>query len=118
MADYHLGENNELPFVPLELWATTHITTWEEEKMGIPREKTKMWREQYQVFDSDDVGFIREETRSGNNSYDESESENDNATAGEREESTSRSRKRAISVLTTASESRNRSPTKKQNTSN
>ena len=37
----HLTDDNNLPFLPIELWATTHISKWEESRMGIPGFKTR-----------------------------------------------------------------------------
>jgi len=57
----HLTDDNNLPFLPMDLWATTHISKWEESKMGIPGVKTDEWRTFRQVPDSDVVDQIEEE---------------------------------------------------------
>jgi hypothetical protein len=57
----HLTDDNDLPFLPMELWATTHISKWEESRMGIPVDKTDEWRSLRQVPDSDVVYQIEEE---------------------------------------------------------
>jgi hypothetical protein len=36
----YITEDGDLPFLPMELWATMHISKWEEATMGIPVGKT------------------------------------------------------------------------------
>jgi hypothetical protein len=98
MAEYHLGKDNNPPFVPLQLWATTHITTWEEERTEVPREKTKMWKERFQVFDSEDVGFIQQETHPSDGYYNEYKHGDAELDVEDNEDNAFRSRKCAISV--------------------
>ena len=45
ITDRHLKESIELPSldIPLDLWETTHISKWEEFRMGIPTFKTDEW---------------------------------------------------------------------------
>lgn len=71
--------------------------------MGIPQAKTAVWREHYQVLDSDDIEVIIAE--------DVEEEEGDNYASDEEVEETSRSRKRGISIASTSS--RQGSPTKR-----
>ncbi|KIM35830.1 hypothetical protein M413DRAFT_36514, partial [Hebeloma cylindrosporum] len=58
VVDRHLTDDGDLPFLPMELWATTHISKWEEAMMGIPDVKTDEWRSFRQVPDSDVVEEI------------------------------------------------------------
>jgi len=73
MMDKHLTKDNELPVLLIQLWATTHISKWEEFKMGIPVHKTHEWRDANQVLDSDNVNIIWEEDNEDNNIYVEEE---------------------------------------------
>ena len=57
----HLSESNELPFIPLQLRVTTHITKGEEIRMGIRLVKTEEWRDDNQVLDKDKIEIIEEE---------------------------------------------------------
>lgn len=57
----HLSELNKLPFIPLKLLVTTHITKGEEVSMGIPHVKTQEWRDDNQALDSDQIKIIEEE---------------------------------------------------------
>ena len=100
MLKNHLNESNELPFLPLQLWAITHISKQEESLMGVPQIKTDTWREQYQVLDSDDIQVIRTEEEEYIYTSDDEE-------VGE----TRCSWKRGISIISTSS--RHGSPTKK-----
>ena len=61
MMQNHLSESNELPFIPLQLLVTTHITKGEEISMKIPLVKTEEWRDDNQVLDSDQIEIIEEE---------------------------------------------------------
>ena len=63
IADRHLTESNELPNldIPLDLWVTTHISKWEEFRMGIPTIKTDEWRDANEFPDSDAIQIIRDE---------------------------------------------------------
>ncbi|EDR04579.1 uncharacterized protein LACBIDRAFT_330513 [Laccaria bicolor S238N-H82] len=73
MVDKHLLQDDELPSLPLQLWATTHISRWEELKMGIPVDSTDEWRDVNQVLDSDDVNVILEEDVKDDDIYVEEE---------------------------------------------
>ena len=57
IADRHLTESNELPNldIPLDLWVATHISKWEEFRMGIPTIKTDEWRDANEFPDSDAI---------------------------------------------------------------
>jgi hypothetical protein len=63
IADRHLTESIELPSldISLDLWVTTHISKWEEFRMGIPTFKTDEWRVSNEFPDSDVVQIIRDE---------------------------------------------------------
>jgi hypothetical protein len=103
----HLTDDNDLPFLPMELWATTHISKWEESKMGIPGVKTDEWRTFRQLPDSDVVYQIEEEMMSSEEEGDEElERPEVTVTTSERD-----SRKRGLSTVST--QSRQGSPTKK-----
>ena len=58
IADRHLTESIELPIFdfPLDLWVTTrtHISKWEEFRMGKPTFKTDEWRD-FNEFPNSDV---------------------------------------------------------------
>ena len=99
MLKNHLNESNELPFLPLQLWATTHISKQEESLMSIPQINTDIWREQYQVLDSDDIQVIK------------MEEEEDMYTIDEEVEEMIHSQKWGISIISTSSGQG--SPTKK-----
>ena len=91
----HLSESNELPFIPLQLRVTTHITKGEEIRMGIRLVKTEEWRDDKQVLDKDRIQIIKEE----NVEHEEgemSEDEIDEQTIRNIEETTGRSRKRGM----------------------
>jgi hypothetical protein len=51
--------DDDLPFLPMELWASTHISKWEEIMIGVPDDKTNEWRIFQQVPDSNVVDQIR-----------------------------------------------------------
>ena len=111
MVTKHLTDDNDLPFLPMDLWATTHISKWEESKMGIPGVKTDEWRAFRQVPDSDVVYQIEAEMASS-----EVEGEDDDIPLGTEERpgvttSERESRKRGLSTVST--QSRQGSPTKK-----
>jgi len=113
MIQRHLSESNELPFIPLQLLVTTHITQGEEVSMGIPNIKTQSWRDENQVLDSDQIRIIEEEDVEDEED-DTSEDEMEDQTIQEPYEETvgRRSRKRGMSMASTAS--RQGSPQKKQ----
>jgi hypothetical protein len=117
MVENHLNEENELPFLDLELWATTHISKWEEMKMGIPQETTDHWRNSQQVLDSDDIQAIQAAAvdEDEGDTYEYSEDEGSGNETEEVEE-TWRSRKRGMSMQSTTS-SRAASPKKKHQAS-
>ena len=102
----------ELPSldIPLDLWATTHISKWEEFRMGIPTFKTDEWRVSNEFPDSDVVHIIQDEmVDSGEEGEDPgvmSDHEIDQEVALEL-----RARKRAMSTISTLS--RQGSPTKR-----
>jgi hypothetical protein len=109
VVDRHLTEDGDLPFLPMELWATTHISKWEESKMGIPTLNTDDWRTFQQIPDSDVVEQIREVMLSSEGEEDDNDLDiftDDRETPGERE-----LRKRGLSTVST--QSRQGSPTKK-----
>jgi len=61
MMQKHLSESNELPFIPLQLLVTTHITKGEEISMWIPTIKTEEWQKDNEVLNSDQIEIIEEE---------------------------------------------------------
>lgn len=103
MADRHLNEKNELPWIPLEMWATTHISKGEEFKLGIPQERTQLWRERNKIPDTDEVDVVLAEMA------DAGDSDNDD----DSEDQTIRARKRAVSIAL-SQKSRDESPKKRQ----
>lgn len=105
----HLSGDDELPYLPLQLWATTHISTREEMLMGIPQEMTERWRADNQVLDSDDIQIIRDEEIDADE--ESVEEEPDFIYEEEEEARLSISRKRGISAASTTS--RQGSPTKR-----
>lgn len=108
ITERHLTESLDLPSldIPLDLWATTHISKWEEFRMGIPVLKTEAWRVSNEFPDSDVVQVIQEEMV---DSGEEGDIMIDHDV--EREAVGGRSRKRAMSTVSTLS--RQGSPTKK-----
>jgi len=111
IADRHLTEAIELPSldIPLDLWATTHISKWEEFRMGIPAFKTDEWRVSNEFPDSDVVQIIRDEMVDFEEEGEDQGMMSDHDL--ERTEADGRSRKRAISAASTLS--RQGSPTKR-----
>jgi hypothetical protein len=99
VVDKHLTGDDDLPFLPMELWASTHISKWEEIMIGVPDDKTNEWRSFQQVPDSDVVDQIREVMAF-------SDGDEETVMVEERE-----SRKRGLSTVST--QSRQGSPTKK-----
>ncbi|KIJ89751.1 hypothetical protein K443DRAFT_15818 [Laccaria amethystina LaAM-08-1] len=63
ITDRHLTESIELPSldIPIDLWVTTHISKWEEFRMGIPTFSTDEWRVSNEFPDSDVVQIIEDE---------------------------------------------------------
>jgi hypothetical protein len=123
VVEKHLTSLDDLPSLPLELWATTHISKAEEKRMGISDPKTTQWRDQYQVLDSDDIALIEHDGE-----YDDEVGDSDVTEQGFRysvrdygpqleggdsdeRQHRSESRKRAFSAASTSS--RQGSPTKK-----
>ena len=111
----HLTDDNDLPFLPMDLWATTHISKWEESRMGIPGVTTDEWRTFRQLPDSDVVYQIEDEMVTSELEgeiedsgilLDDSEETRAEVMISERE-----SQKRGLSTVST--QSRQGSPTKK-----
>ena len=63
IADQHLTDSIELPDLdfPLDLWVTTHISKWEEFRMGVPTFKMDEWRDSNEFPDSDAIQIIRDQ---------------------------------------------------------
>jgi hypothetical protein len=61
MHTYHVTDKDELPPFPVELIVTSHISKFEEKLLGVPVEKTRSWRDQYKVQDSDAITGLQEE---------------------------------------------------------
>ena len=57
----HITDKNELPPFPVELIVTSHISKFEEKLLGVPVKKTRSWRDQYKVQDSDAITGLQEE---------------------------------------------------------
>ena len=119
ITDRHLTESIELPDLdhfPLDLWVTTHISKWEEFRMGIPTLKTSEWRDSNEFPDSDVIQIIRDEmVDSGEEGENPagmmSEHNVEQETVEFDSESHTWARKRAMSTVSTLS--RLGSPTKK-----
>lgn len=73
LCDRRLLQDDELSILPLWLWETTHISRWEELKMGIPVDKTYEWRDLNQRLDSNNMNIILEEDDEEDDSYVEEE---------------------------------------------
>ena len=93
----HLAESNELPFIPLQLLVTTHITKGEEMRMGICLVKTEEWQDDNQVLDKDRIEIIKEEDVE-HEEGEMSEDEIDDQTIQNIEETMGHSRKRGMSM--------------------
>ena len=101
VVDKHLTGDDDLPFLPMELWASTHISKWEEIIIDVPDDKTNEWRSFQQVPDSDVVDKIRYVM-----AFSDGDEESQTVMVEERE-----SRKRGLSTVST--QSMQGSPTKK-----
>ena len=113
IADRHLTESTELPDLDfsLELWVTTHISKWEEFRMGIPTFKTDEWRDFNQFPDSDAIQIIRDKmVDSGEEGEEPGVMKEHNVEQGE-DQVERHARKRAMSTVSTLS--RQGSPTKR-----
>ena len=52
---YHVSDQDVLPPFPVELRVTSHIGKSEERLLGVSPEKTRTWRNQYKMPDSDAI---------------------------------------------------------------
>lgn len=99
MANQHLNDEHEPPWIPLEMWATTHINKHEEFALGVPQEQTQLWRERNSIPDTDVIDVILDE-------MEDLDSDEDQPI---------RARKRAVSIAS-SQKSRDGSPKKRQQT--
>jgi hypothetical protein len=113
MLTKHLTELDQLPLLPLELIVTTHISKFEEIRMGIPCEKTEKWRASNQVLDSDDIMVLQQEGDTEDEGEDDFDGEDQDLVLRDVGE-VGQSRKRGMSMASTSS--RQGSPTKKHHT--